>query len=98
MLAFMTSKRQLTLPKGIREHLGLKAGSRLDFQVNEQGWLMARPVTSTALGLAGLLRRPGQAAVPVEAMARAVEEEAAQMNAPASSKARRKAPLAGKRP
>ncbi len=85
MLAVVTSKGQLTLPKGIRERLGLKAGSRLDFSVNEQGWLLARPVTNTALGLAGLLRRPGQAAVSVEAMAEAVEATAAELNAPAST-------------
>ncbi len=82
MLATVTSKGQLTLPKGIRQHLGLTAGSRLDFQVNEQGWLMARPVTNTALGLAGLLRRPGQMAASLEAMADAVQATAAEFNAP----------------
>jgi antitoxin PrlF len=80
MLAVMTSKGQLTLPKGIRDQLGLSAGSRLDFQVNEQGWLLARPVTQTALGLAGLLHRPGQVAVSVEAMNEAVLATAAQLN------------------
>jgi AbrB family looped-hinge helix DNA binding protein len=80
MLAVLTSKGQLTLPKGIRDRLGLSAGSRLDFQVNEQGWLLARPVTNTALGLAGLLRRPGQVAVSVEDMNEAVLATAAQLN------------------
>ncbi len=84
MLAVVTSKGQLTLPKGIREHLGLKAGSRLDFSINEQGWLLARPVNNTALGLAGLLRRPGQKAVSVEAMAEAVAATAAELNTPAT--------------
>ena len=67
MLAAVTSKGQLTLPKAIRQRLNLTLGSRLDFSVNAQGWLVARPVTNTALGLAGILRRPGQAAVSVEA-------------------------------
>ena len=80
MLASVTSKGQLTLPKAIRQQLNLGLGSRLDFSVNEQGWLMARPVTNTALGLAGILRRPGQAAVSVEAMADAVEATAAELN------------------
>ena len=80
MLATMTSKGQLTLPKDIRDRLGLSAGSRLDFQINEQGWLLARPVTNTALGLAGLLRRPGQVAVSVEDMNEAVLATAAQLN------------------
>lgn len=80
MLAAVTSKGQLTLPKAIRQQLNLSLGSRLDFSVNEQGWLMARPVTNTALGLAGILRRPGQAAVSLEAMADAVEARAVELN------------------
>ncbi len=80
MLAVVTSKGQLTLPKGIRERLGLSAGSRLDFQVDERGWLLARPVTNTALGLAGLLKRPGQKAMSIEAMADAVERSAVELN------------------
>ena len=80
MLAAVTSKGQLTLPKAIRQQLNLAQGSRLDFSVNEQGWLMARPVTNTALGLAGILRRPRQAAVSVEAMTDAVEATAAELN------------------
>ena len=90
MLASVTSKGQLTLPKVIRLQLNLGQGSRLDFSVNEQGWLMARPVTNTALGLAGILRRPGRAAVPIEAMADAVEATAAELNASAKIKASRK--------
>jgi antitoxin PrlF len=86
MLAVVTSKGQLTLPKNIRERMGLGAGSRLDFEVDERGWLLARPVTNTALGLAGLLRRPGQKAMSVEAMADAVERSAVELNVPGSAK------------
>ena len=91
MLAAVTSKGQLTLPKAIRQQLNLGLGSRLDFSVNEQGWLVARPVTNTALGLAGFLRRPGRAAVSIEEMADAVEATAAELNVPAKSKTSRKA-------
>lgn len=80
MLATMTSKGQLTLPKDIRDQLRLKAGSRLDFHVNAEGWLLARPVTNTALGLAGLLRRPGQPSVSVADMNDAVLATAAALN------------------
>ena len=95
MLAAVTSKGQLTLPKAIRQQLNLGLGSRLDFSVNEQGWLLARPVTNTALGLAGILRRPGQATESVEAMADAVEATAAELNrsvnTPLSAAPKRKA-------
>lgn len=80
MFATLTSKGQLTLPKEIRDQLRLCVGSRLDFSVNEQGWLLARPVTNTALGLAGLLRRPGQKSVSVQAMNEAVQSTAAELN------------------
>ena len=90
MLATVTSKGQLTLPKAIRQQLNLGVGSRLDFSVNEQGWLMARPVTNTALGLAGILHKPDRSAVSFEAMADAVEATAAQLNAPAISVAKKR--------
>mgnify|MGYP001500237248 CR=1 FL=1 len=80
MLTVLTSKGQLTLPKEIRERLGLKAGSRLDFSIDDQGLLIARPVATTALGLAGILRRPEQASVSVETMNEAIEHTAAELN------------------
>ncbi len=80
MLATLTSKGQVTLPKEIRERLGLTAGSRLDFSIDDNGELRAHPVTTTALGLAGLLRRPGQPPVTVEQMNEAVEQTAAELN------------------
>ena len=85
MLATVTSKGQLTLPKAIRQKLNLGVGSRLDFSVNAQGWLMARPVNNTALGLAGILHKPGRTAVSLEAMVDAVDATAAQLNAPVNS-------------
>ncbi|MFO1419899.1 MAG: hypothetical protein U1F59_02890 [Candidatus Competibacteraceae bacterium] len=40
---------------------GLTAGNRLDFSIgHDNGELRAYPVATTALGLAGLRRRPGQ--------------------------------------
>lgn len=33
----VTTKGQVTIPKPIRDALGLKPGSEVDFQVNEQG-------------------------------------------------------------
>ncbi|MFO1430079.1 MAG: AbrB/MazE/SpoVT family DNA-binding domain-containing protein [Candidatus Competibacteraceae bacterium] len=80
MLATLTSKGQVTLPKEIRERLGLIAGSRLDFSIDDNGELRIRLVATTALGLAGLLRRPGQPPITVEQMNEAVEQMAAELN------------------
>jgi AbrB family looped-hinge helix DNA binding protein len=45
----LTSKGQATIPKHIRERLGLKPGSRLVFDVNEGGELVLRPVDDSVM-------------------------------------------------
>ena len=42
--ATVTSKGQITLPKVLRERLGLKRGSRIRFRLDEQGRLQGEPV------------------------------------------------------
>jgi AbrB family looped-hinge helix DNA binding protein len=78
MLASITSKGQVTLPKPIRDRLGLDAGDRLDFEVLADGSLHARPVRCGLGGVLGVLQRPARAALSVEAMddavARAIRE------------------------
>jgi AbrB family looped-hinge helix DNA binding protein len=39
----ITSKGQVTIPKHIRDYLGLKAGSRVDFDVNKEGRIEVLP-------------------------------------------------------
>lgn len=48
MIVTLTSKGQLTLPKAIRDQMQLDAGSKLDFSVQEDGSLRARPMRSVA--------------------------------------------------
>jgi len=40
----LTSKGQATIPKHIRDSLGLKPGSKLVFDLNDQGEIVLRPV------------------------------------------------------
>ena len=49
MLVSITSKGQLTLPKGIRDQLGLVFGSKLDFSIEPDGSLRARPLAAVRL-------------------------------------------------
>ena len=42
MSATLTSKCQVTIPKRIRETLGLGPGSQVDFDVDEQGRIIIR--------------------------------------------------------
>lgn len=39
----MTSKGQVTIPKRVRDRLGLKPGSKVEFDVNEAGEVIVRP-------------------------------------------------------
>ena len=72
MLATITSKGQLTLPKEIRDQLGLVAGSKLDFIIEADGSLRVRPLRRGAADLFGLLHDPDRAVSTVEQMNEAV--------------------------
>ncbi len=72
MFATLTSKGQLTLPKEIRERLGLTAGSKLDFMIEADGSLRVRPLRRGAADLFGLLHDPQRPTSTVEQMNEAV--------------------------
>lgn len=78
MLATITSKGQLTLPKEIRDRLGLVTGSKLDFIIQADGALFARPMRRGAADLFGLLHDPARAASTVKQMNQAVVQHLAQ--------------------
>jgi AbrB family looped-hinge helix DNA binding protein len=63
----MTSKRQITLPKEIREQLKLKPGGQMEFLVEPNGGITVLPVTSDVTILKGLIPQPKQP-VTLEAM------------------------------
>jgi len=68
MQATVTDEGQVTVPKEIRDKIGLVPGSRLDFTLNEDGSLKVRLLSRGAGGLFGLLNRPGQPALEIEQM------------------------------
>jgi AbrB family looped-hinge helix DNA binding protein len=72
----LTSKGQITVPKAIRERLGLEEGDVLDFVVTEDGGVTVRPRGRRA-GAGGVLRdlAPDKA-VSVTEMRRAVRTRA----------------------
>ena len=75
MFATLTSKGQITLPKEIRERLGLDAGSMLDFQILENNTITARPVKPDARRIRGLLTSPHATPLTVEEMDEAVTKQ-----------------------
>ena len=66
MFATLTSKGQITLPKEIRDRLGLDAGSMLDFQILEDNTITARRVVPDARRIRGLLKSPHETPLTVE--------------------------------
>ena len=82
MLATVTAKGQVTVPKDIRDRLKIEAGSQLDFKLTEDGSIVVRPLKRSALSIVGLLKRPAQSAKTVEEMNQAVIDEAAERHRP----------------
>ena len=74
MFATLTSKGQITLPKEIRERLGLDAGSMLDFQILADNTITARQVLPDARRIRGLLKSPHARPLTVEQMDEAVSK------------------------
>lgn len=70
----LTSKGQITLPKAIRERLGLRTGDVLEFRFDERGQVVLRPAAeSTVDRVSGVLHHLAKDhPVDVEEMRRAV--------------------------
>jgi len=72
--ATLTSKGQLTIPKEVRQRMGLKQGDQLILRFDERGRLIMEPASPSPLGnLVGLLHHlAGEHPVSVEQMNEAV--------------------------
>ena len=75
--ATLTSKGQLTLPKVLREMLGVNFGDRVVFSVNpktKEITTRGAKKTRTVDEVGGILHRPGMRAVSVEEMNEGIAE------------------------
>jgi antitoxin PrlF len=68
VLATVTDKGQVTVPKEIRDKTGITPGSRLDFEVQDDGTLRVRVLARGAGNLFGLVHRAGIKSRSIEAM------------------------------
>jgi AbrB family looped-hinge helix DNA binding protein len=73
--ATLTSKGQITIPKEIREHLGVDAGDRLNFEPRSGGDVLVQAETVDLRSLRGALKRRGKR-VSLSAMAEAIRRGA----------------------
>jgi antitoxin PrlF len=76
----LTSKGQITIPRAVRDRLGLREGDRVVFQFDEHGNLLLRQETQSPLGqLPGLLKHLAKdRPVTLEEMKAAVKQGAAE--------------------
>ena len=72
--AVVSEKGQVTLPKSLRERLGIRSGSRLAFDLAPDGELRIRVLAQGAAPLFGLLAKPGEAARSLAEMDAAVTQ------------------------
>ena len=67
-LATLTKKGQITIPKTIRDSLGLHTGDKLEFIISEKGEAIFRPLTRKVDDVFGKLYKPGRKPVSIEEM------------------------------
>lgn len=67
----ITSKGQTTIPKHIRDRIGLRAGDHVYFFINGDGDIVIRPRSGSAKSLYGMLKRP-EKSLSIEEMDEAV--------------------------
>ena len=79
MESAITSKGQTTIPKAVREHLGLKPGDRVKFFFHPDGHVVLLP-TLPASALRGIVHYEGPP-ITVEEMDNAVAEAVAERDA-----------------
>jgi antitoxin PrlF len=71
----VTSKGQITIPKEVRDSVGLEAGHRVSFQVRKDGVVELRPDTIDVMSLCGIFK-PRVKGVTLEDMDDAIHKAA----------------------
>ena len=77
-VATLTSKGQITMPRAVRETLGLEAGDKVDFIADDSGGFKVVALRKEVHGLRGRFAGRASKVVSVQDMADAVQDEAAQ--------------------
>jgi antitoxin PrlF len=66
----LTSKGQTTIPKDIRDSLGIKSGDRMTFTLMPDGTVLLRVKNKSIMSLAGSLKKKGRKPLPIEQLSR----------------------------
>lgn len=71
----MTSKGQITIPKAIRDSLGLKPGDKVEFIMGKNREVIFKPINRTVDDVFGFLYREDQGPVSVEEMNQGIRQK-----------------------
>jgi antitoxin PrlF len=66
----LTSKGQTTIPKEIRDSLGLQPGDRMTFTLMPDSTVLVRVKSKSVMELAGVLRKKGRKPVAIARLSR----------------------------
>lgn len=73
-LATITSKGQVTIPKEIRDSLGLRFGDKIEIVVTEDNAALMRPISKKVDDIFGKLHKRGRKAVSVKEINQAIRQ------------------------
>lgn len=74
-LAKLTNKGQITIPKAVRQSLGLHPGDKLEFIINKNDEVLFKPVVNRVDDVFGKLCKPGRTPVSVKTMNAAIKQK-----------------------
>lgn len=72
-MSTLTQKGQTTIPQDIRVYLGVHAGDKLEFFIDQDGRVVLAPLTEKVTALKGLLSKPKKK-VSIQKMKKVIAE------------------------
>lgn len=79
LTATITSKGQITIPKDIRDSMGLKSGDRIKFMQSEKGQTTFLPISESIEDLRGIVPKPKNS-VTIEDMNETIRRRGAEFD------------------
>jgi len=74
-LAKLTNKGQITIPKAVRQSLGLHPGDKLEFIINKNDEVLFKPIVKKVDDVFGKLYKRDRKSVSVKAMDAAIKQK-----------------------
>jgi antitoxin PrlF len=71
----LTSKGQVTIPKNIRDIIGLHTGDKIEFVITDKNEVLLKPITKKVDDVFGMLHKQGRVTVSIEEMDAAIGQK-----------------------